>query len=413
MMPPQSKAASKKSHDSPMTKNDIYFAMDCEMVGVGKEGLDSAVARITIVNWENKVVLDTYVKVPVPVTDYRTYVSGIVAQDIESDKALSFTEARDTVTDIIRGKILIGHGLENDLGALGLTHPASDVRDTACYAPYMHKIVDSQSGALVVRPRKLRDLTREKLGREIQLPGSPHCPIDDAVAAMDLYKVARYDWEKELGRQQREKAQEQEKQERRWRYNFWSSQQQQAPPAPSTPHMYMSNDPMQMHYQHAMSHDPRLQQHAYGVVPGYGGHGVALPMRAPPPPPPPPPPPQAIPPPPPPPPQQPVQQQQSSSSPFWFRFTRPKTPPSVDELKPTEKREDSETTSTTLDESLENPISTSDEFSYLLPEMECVTLDSKSRSMTTVASQETIWKDDVMLVGGLPFYSEHGSRAWE
>ena len=387
-----------------MTKNDIYFALDCEMVGVGEEGLDSAVARITIVNWENKVVLDTFVKVPVPVTDYRTYVSGIVAQDIESDKALSFEEARDTVTDIIRGKILIGHGLENDLGALGLTHPASDVRDTACYAPYMHKMVDSKSGALVVRPRKLRDLTREKLGREIQLPGSPHCPIDDAVAAMDLYKVARYDWEKELGRQQREKAQEQEKQERRWRYNFWSSQQQQQAPPPSTPpppHMYLPNDAMQMHYQHAMPHDPRLQQHAYGVVPAYG-HGLPPRMVAPPPPPPP----HHL-------------NNRCSSSRIQFSLLV-----SFYKTKDTTCRRASQETyrnkrgqrypRRVVGQSRQQHYS--DESSdALLPEMECVTLDSKSRSMTTVASQETIWKDDVMLVGGLPFYSEQGSitRAWE
>jgi RNA exonuclease 4 len=397
MMPPTHKPAPpKKSHDSPMTKNDIYFALDCEMVGVGEEGLDSAVARITIVNWENNVVLDTFVKVPVPVMDYRTYVSGIVAQDIESDKALSFEEARNTVTDIIRGKILIGHGLENDLRALDLTHPVSDVRDTACYTPYMQQIVDSKSGALVVRPRKLRDLTREKLGRDIQLPGSPHCPIDDAVAAIDLYKVARYDWEKELCRQQQEKAQEREKQERRWRYNFWSSQQA---PAPST-HMYMPNDPMQMHYQHAMTHDPRLQiNHPYGVVPGYGHpmhpQQMAAPLppnRQPQPPPPPPPPPAS---------QQPVQ---SSNPSFWFRFTRPKTPPVGEIKKFTEKREDCET-----QESLDDPVS--DESSDWLPEMECLTLDSKSRSMTTVASQETISRDDVF-VSGLPFYAE-GTRAWE
>lgn len=403
MIPSTKSSPYKKSHDSPMTKSDIYFALDCEMVGVGEEGLDSAVARITIVNWENRVVLDTFVKVPVPVTDYRTYVSGIVAQDIESDKALSFQEARDAVTDIILGKILIGHGLENDLGALGLTHPTSDVRDTACYAPYMQQIVDTQSGTLVVRPRKLRDLSREILGREIQLPGSPHCPIDDAVAAIDLYKVARYDWEKELGRKHREKAQEQEKQERRWRYNFWSSQQ--APPAPSTHHMYLPNDPtLHLHYQHAMQHDPRLQiTHPYGVVPGYG-HPMHHPqqMAAPPPPPPPPPPQQPV---------APQQSVQSSNPSFWFRFARPRTPPVGEKKKPSEEREDSDTHEPTDESFASDPVS--DESSDPLPEMECLTLASKSRSLTTVASQETISRDEHVLVGGLQFCYAEGNRAWE
>lgn len=405
MTPPaksSSKVTPKKSHDSPMTKSDIYFALDCEMVGVGEEGLDSAVARITIVNWENVVVLDTFVKVPVPVTDYRTYVSGITAQDIESDKALSFEEARQAVTNIIGGKILIGHGLENDMHVLGLAHPVSDVRDTACYLPYMKEIVDAQTGTPVIRPRKLRDLTREVLGREIQLPGSPHSPIDDAIAALDLYKVSRYDWEKELSRRQREKAQEDEKaQERRWRYNFWWSSQQQQAPAVSN--VYNPNDPAHnMHYL-PMPHDPRLQiTHPYAVVPGYAPMPPHQ-MAAPPPPPPPPPSKQSS--------SQPTQQQQQQSAPSstsssWFRFGRPKTPP-MGEKK---VMEEVQTPTTASDVSFSSdPIS--DEASDVLPEMECLTLESKSRSLTTVASQETVPREDVLV--SLPFYSEGHGAGWD
>jgi hypothetical protein len=72
----------------------LYFALDCEMVGTGPNGFDSAVARVTILNWEKEIVFDTFVKVPVPVTDYRTYISGIRPQDIESDSAITFEEAR-------------------------------------------------------------------------------------------------------------------------------------------------------------------------------------------------------------------------------------------------------------------------------------------------------------------------------
>lgn len=383
----------KKSHDSPMTRSDIYFAIDCEMVGVGEEGLDSAVARITIVNWENAVVLDTFVKVPVPVTDYRTFVSGITAQDIESDKALSFEEARATVSNILRGKILIGHGLENDLRALDLTHPDSDVRDTACYEPYMQEIVDSKTGSLVIRPRKLRDLTREVLGRDIQVPGSPHCPIDDATAAMDLYKVSRYDWEKELGRRQREKAEEEDKkqEERRWRYNFfWSSQ-----PTPSPPNPYDPNDPRNMHHHYLpMTHDPRLHvTHPYAgyEYPGYA-QTMALPQMVAPPPTPPP---------------RPPQQSASSNSSFWSRFARPKTPPLAESKK--KVTDDSTQPTTASDVSFVSLDPASDESSDLVPDMECLTLDSKSRSMTTVASQETVPREDVIV--GLPFFSE--GHVWE
>lgn len=200
-----------KHHDAPMTKNDLYFALDCEMVGIGLDGSDSAVARVTLLNWEKEIILDTFVKVPVTVTDYRTHVSGIQPQDIESENAMTFEEARRKVEHILRGKILIGHGLENDLCALGLTHPWCDIRDTACYAPYMREtVVDYDNGKLQLRPRKLRDLAWEKLCRQIQEDNKPHSPLEDAGAALDLYKADRAEWEEALRRQQAKEFQQME-----------------------------------------------------------------------------------------------------------------------------------------------------------------------------------------------------------
>jgi len=166
------------------------------MVGVGPEGLDSAVARVTVVNWDEEIVLDTFVKVPVPVTDYRTFVSGITAEDIdENSSAVSLTECREAVTTLLQGKILIGHALQNDLQAIGITHPWTDTRDTATYPPYMREIVDAKTKERVWVPRKLRDLTWETLGKQIQCGGKSHSPVEDALAALGLYKTARAEWE--------------------------------------------------------------------------------------------------------------------------------------------------------------------------------------------------------------------------
>lgn len=179
-------------HDKPMTKNDMYFALDCEMVGVGPEGLDSAVARVTICNWTDEVLLDTFVKVPVKVTDYRTFVSGIEAKDLEGDGALSLAGVQKRVKNILSGKILIGHALENDMAALQISHPWHDIRDTASYPPFMKK-GENESG---LRPRKLKELVKDKLGGDIQDLGKAHDPIEDARAALGLYKSVRLDWEK-------------------------------------------------------------------------------------------------------------------------------------------------------------------------------------------------------------------------
>lgn len=60
------------------------IAMDCEMVGVGDEGEDSIVARVSIVNQFGHCIYDKYVKPTEPVVDYRTTVSGIRPSDIEN-----------------------------------------------------------------------------------------------------------------------------------------------------------------------------------------------------------------------------------------------------------------------------------------------------------------------------------------
>jgi len=197
-----SKATSTKTHDAPMQRRDIYFALDCEMVGVGPDGLDSALARVSIVNWDNEIVLDTYVKVDVPVTDYRTFVSGIRPEQIQSDSAMSLAEVQKVVTTTLQGKILIGHGLKNDLNVMGIRHPWCDIRDTATYVPFMRsqesRTAEEQS---TLCPRKLRDLVWENLGKRIQVMGKAHSPVEDAIAAMDLYKAARNKWEEEMVRQ--------------------------------------------------------------------------------------------------------------------------------------------------------------------------------------------------------------------
>ncbi len=59
-------------------------AMDCEMVGVGSDGEDSILARVSIVNHFGKCIYDKYVKPTERVTDYRTAVSGIRPADIEN-----------------------------------------------------------------------------------------------------------------------------------------------------------------------------------------------------------------------------------------------------------------------------------------------------------------------------------------
>jgi RNA exonuclease 4 len=171
-----------------------YVALDCEFVGVGPGGYKSALARVSLVDYNNAILLDTHVKVDTPVTDYRTFVSGITEEHIQSDTAMDADKCTTLVAKMLKGKILVGHGLKNDLDVLGFTHPWCDTRDTAKYEPFLKKAKKNVLSTLPM-PRKLKDLALTKLGREIQKVGESHCSIEDAIAALDLYKKASVKWE--------------------------------------------------------------------------------------------------------------------------------------------------------------------------------------------------------------------------
>lgn len=160
------------------------------MVGVGYTGRRSSVARVTVVAWDGSILLDEFVQQTEEVTDYRTFVSGITASDLE---ATTFTlpEIQTMVQNMLQDKILVGHALKNDLRVLGITHPWYNIRDTAKYEQFMQ--VRPCDGNLW--PRKLSDLVKTRLHRDIQQPGVPHSSYEDAVAAMDLYKLVRRKWE--------------------------------------------------------------------------------------------------------------------------------------------------------------------------------------------------------------------------
>ena len=168
------------------------------MVGVGPSGEESALAKITITNWENQVIFDTHVKVDQYVTDFRTEVSGMRPHNLLSRSAMNIQEVRYFVSKILRGKILIGHGLANDLKAIGISHPIQDIRDTATYKPLMNKRKSGSAGGYFYTPKKLKELAWEQLGKTIQVEGRPHSPREDAIASMKIYKKLRTEWERHL-----------------------------------------------------------------------------------------------------------------------------------------------------------------------------------------------------------------------
>lgn len=159
------------------------LAMDCEMVGAGPKGEESVAARVSIVNQYGKCVYDKYVKPTQPVTDYRTAVSGIRPENLKQGE--KFEVVQKEVADMLKGRILVGHALHNDLKVLFLDHPKKKIRDTQKYKPFKSQV---KSG----RP-SLKLLAERILG--IQVQQAEHCSIQDAQAAMRLYILVKKEWE--------------------------------------------------------------------------------------------------------------------------------------------------------------------------------------------------------------------------
>ena len=163
-----------------------YIAIDCEMVGVGPTpDSDSALARVSIVNYHGHQVYDSFVKPKEAVTDYRTFVSGITPQLLQTARTLEAVQA--DVAKLLNGKILIGHSIRNDLDALLLGHPRRDIRDTGRYAGYRQLAGGKTPG--------LKKLAREVLGVDIQ--GGEHSSIEDARATMLLFRREKDGFERE------------------------------------------------------------------------------------------------------------------------------------------------------------------------------------------------------------------------
>lgn len=183
----------KKTASNTLVKEESFegetkvVAMDCEMVGVGMNGEDSILARVSIVNQYGKVLYDKFVKPTEEVVDYRTAVSGIRPADLIN--GCEFSVVQKEVSDLIEGHILVGHAIHNDLRVLFLSHPRSDIRDTSKYKGFK-----CHFGG---RTPSLKKLVDRLLG--VQIQQGEHNSVQDAQAAMRLYTMHRREWEKSRG----------------------------------------------------------------------------------------------------------------------------------------------------------------------------------------------------------------------
>lgn len=169
-------------------------AIDCEMVGILKPKpscnrntvKDNMLARVSIVDFFGNILYDTLVAPQQPVKNYRTEITGLREEHFIC--APSFAEVTNTVSSILAGKIIVGHGLENDLAALKFFYPKKYLRDTANYNMFRYY----NNG----KAPSLKELAKEHLNLEVQ--NKNHDSIEDALAALEIYKKFQQPWENEI-----------------------------------------------------------------------------------------------------------------------------------------------------------------------------------------------------------------------
>ncbi|KAK0255612.1 hypothetical protein LTS09_009281 [Friedmanniomyces endolithicus] len=175
-------APDKDIEKGSVTVGRTVVAMDCEMCITSPPSVTPQIfslTRVSLIDWDGKVILDELVKPENAITDYLTPYSGITPAMLQN-VTTSLSGIQKKLLDIFTPQtILVGHSLNSDLNALQLTHPF--IIDTALLFPHPRGPPLKSS---------LKWLAQKYISREIQKGhgSTGHDSIEDAKACLDLVK---------------------------------------------------------------------------------------------------------------------------------------------------------------------------------------------------------------------------------
>ncbi|KAI9061244.1 hypothetical protein FKP32DRAFT_1576379 [Trametes sanguinea] len=162
-------------------------------VGCGPGGTTPMLAKVIIVDYRGNVVFSAFVQPTTTVTNY--YRTEVTPEDLQPGNALPFNEVQKRVSRFISNKIIVGHALWKNLSVLGLRHPAVATRDVALYQPFLNALSHTSQ-----HPIGLQTLMWQLMRRHVQHSGID--PIENARAAMDLYRTCEDEWEGYISKRQ-------------------------------------------------------------------------------------------------------------------------------------------------------------------------------------------------------------------
>jgi RNA exonuclease 1 len=158
-----------------VTAGRLIISIDCEMCKA--ENDEFVLTRVSLLDWDGKVVMDKLVKPELAIKDYLTQYSGITAAMLE-DVTTTLSDIQKELLQLVTPRtILVGHSLNSDMNALKLTHPF--LIDTGILFPHPRGPPYKQS---------LKWLAQKYLHREVQKGSKGHDSVEDSRTALDLVK---------------------------------------------------------------------------------------------------------------------------------------------------------------------------------------------------------------------------------
>ena len=107
-------------------------SVDWEMVEV--DHTSNGLARLSIVNYNGHILVDTFVRPNGKITNYRSWISGVYPESMRN--AIPYDEAREKAIEILSGRIIVGHSLKHDFAVLNWEPLQHNVRDLVAYKKF-------------------------------------------------------------------------------------------------------------------------------------------------------------------------------------------------------------------------------------------------------------------------------------
>lgn len=187
---------SKKKHEviseiTPVLTRDIegpFFAIDVECVATGRGNADRDVARIAVVDEDENVFFDEYVKPDKAIVSYLTQLTGITESDLVDAPNLADSLVRLRAI-LPKDSVIVGQSIKKDLDWLGL-EKGQDFRQMFDVADLFRIPMQMNNGTIRYRAFSLRHVAKHLLGQDIQ--EADHDPVIDAKYAMKIFKQFRH-----------------------------------------------------------------------------------------------------------------------------------------------------------------------------------------------------------------------------